>query len=520
LLTAVSVMAALLAASAGCRPQSPASESGAVSTASSAPVEGGKSVDQENWEVYYLQGSKIGYGHTTEERVGEGDQARLRYLAETHLAVKRFGDASQQSFTCTSWETPDGKLLNFESENRLGSEPVTTSGRVDGSELKIETASGGKRREHSQPWRASIGGFGADRQSLLQRPLQPGETRSFEALMPIFFQVASIEMVARNYESTPLLAGSYELLRIDTTVRLPGNASIETIVWTDRQGQVMKTQNEAMGQVSYSTTREIALGKAEQTSFDLGSWSTIKLAQPIADAHRAKQLRYRATLAGGDPARVFIASASQQVTSTGPNTAELLVRAIRPSPKMAPEPQPVGPQPATASEKATAADLAPSSLVQCDDPRIVAMAAEAGGAEQDPWKTAVRLEDFVHRNIRTKNFSRAFSTAAEVAQTLEGDCTEHAVLLTALARARKIPARVAMGLVYTDAQQGFAFHMWTEVYVDGQWLPLDATLGQAGIGAAHLKLAQSDLSGPDAYASFLPIAQVLGRLKLEVLGSS
>ena len=40
------------------------------------------------------------------------------------------------------------------------------------------------------------------------------------------------------------------------------------------------------------------------------------------------------------------------------------------------------------------------------------------------------------------------ATAAEVARSREGDCTEHAVLLAALARARGIPARVAMGLVY------------------------------------------------------------------------
>jgi hypothetical protein len=79
-------------------------------------------------------------------------------------------------------------------------------------------------------------------------------------------------------------------------------------------------------------------------------------------------------------------------------------------------------------------------------------------------------------------------------------------------RASKPPAAAQLSAAERAAK-------FAEVFVDGQWLPLDATLGQAGIGAAHLKLAQSDLSGPDAYASFLPIAQVLGRLRLEVLGS-
>jgi hypothetical protein len=79
-----------------------------------------------------------------------------------------------------------------------------------------------------------------------------------------------------------------------------------------------------------------------------------------------------------------------------------------------------------------------------------------------------------------------------------------------------------MGLVYTEPAAGepmLAFHMWTEVWIAGRWIPMDATLGRGGIGAAHIKLAQSSLAGADALAGFLPIAQVLGRLKISVLST-
>ena len=59
--------------------------------------------------------------------------------------------------------------------------------------------------------------------------------------------------------------------------------------------------------------------------------------------------------------------------------------------------------------------------------------------------------------------------------------------------------------------------MWTEVYVDGGWRALDGTLGQGGIGAAHLKLTDSSLEGAGAYSTFLPVAQVVGQLKIKVL---
>jgi transglutaminase-like putative cysteine protease len=74
-----------------------------------------------------------------------------------------------------------------------------------------------------------------------------------------------------------------------------------------------------------------------------------------------------------------------------------------------------------------------------------------------------------------------------------------------------------MGLVYLEAGQRLAYHMWTEVWVDGRWRPLDATLGQGGIGAGHLKLATSALAGEAAYTSLLPVLQVVGRLKISLV---
>jgi transglutaminase-like putative cysteine protease len=59
--------------------------------------------------------------------------------------------------------------------------------------------------------------------------------------------------------------------------------------------------------------------------------------------------------------------------------------------------------------------------------------------------------------------------------------------------------------------------MWNELYLGGRWIPLDATLGQGGIGAAHVKLAHTDLDGVSAFSSFLPVAQVAGQLRVEVL---
>jgi len=138
---------------------------------------------------------------------------------------------------------------------------------------------------------------------------------------------------------------------------------------------------------------------------------------------------------------------------------------------------------------------------------------------EDAWQIAVALERYVGRKITSTNYSQAFDTAAEVFRTGEGDCTEHAVLLAALARAAGIPARVVIGLVYTSetGRPAFGYHMWNELYVNGRWIPMDATLSRGGIGAAHLKLGHTSLEGASALSSFLPVAQVAGRLQIEIV---
>jgi hypothetical protein len=74
-----------------------------------------------------------------------------------------------------------------------------------------------------------------------------------------------------------------------------------------------------------------------------------------------------------------------------------------------------------------------------------------------------------------------------------------------------------VGLVYCEGKQVFAYHMWTEAFISDKWIPLDGTLGRGGIGGAHLKLGQSNLHNSLADTAFLPVVQVLGKLKIEVL---
>src|SRR5262249_42960521 len=148
---------------------------------------------------------------------------------------------------------------------------------------------------------------------------------------------------------------------------------------------------------------------------------------------------------------------------------------------------------------------------------ITQMAANIAPGATDPWTVACAIESFVRTTVKNKNYSQAFATAADVARSQEGDCTEHAIVMAALCRARKNPAPTRFGLLHQPPKNGFAYHMWNEVWINDRWVPMDGTLGLGGIGADHIKLGDSNLGGGSPMADLLAVIQVFGRLELEVL---
>ncbi|MHB8902752.1 MAG: transglutaminase-like domain-containing protein, partial [Thermoguttaceae bacterium] len=310
------------------------------------------------------------------------------------------------------------------------------------------------------------------------------------------------------FEETELGPGTRRrLLRIDTQTAI-GSNKVRSTIWTDEQGEIYKEQiAEMFNFVAVRGTRQEALEEVSRPDFDLGKLSAVPVQRALPDPHRTRRVVYRVHLQSSDPAAVFDNGSTQTVVAEDGHTARLTVYSVRPGESggnlQAP---PDGPG---------AGDLEPNSLIQSDDQTVVQLAQQAAGDAQTPREVAIALEKWLSTRMTSLGVSSAFATAAEVARTFKGDCTEHAVLLTALARARKIPARVAIGLVYV--RQEFLYHMWTEVYIDEHWVPLDATLGQGGIGAAHLKITDSNLQGASPNAAFLPVTEVIGQLKIEIL---
>ena len=139
--------------------------------------------------------------------------------------------------------------------------------------------------------------------------------------------------------------------------------------------------------------------------------------------------------------------------------------------------------------------LAASALLELEDPLLRELAAKP--REATPSATAESLRRLVRGHLRNKDLRVAFASAAEAARTRQGDCSEHATLLCALLRIRGIPARIAVGLGHADRFGGksnvFAWHAWTQAWIDGAWVDLDATVARPQDGR-RIAIAFSDLS--------------------------
>ncbi len=464
--------------------------------------------EKEIWDVCYLQGSRAGFLRTATFRDSYKGKPILRIEGHFELSVKRFGEKTQQGDSFTSYETPDGQVLYFEQEMRLGPSPMKVVGRLKDGRMFVETSTQGKKSQDVADWSPEYRGFDALDQSLRAKPMKPGERRNIACLTYGIDQVAIVELAAKDWEETKLLDAKKKLLRIEAVCNMPGGQRVPQTIWADEKGEQLKNFTPLANMESFRTDQKTAESPSGGVAFDWGTDVAVKIDREISNATATKRIRYRVELPEEDPAKIFVSTSSQSVRPIDDHSARITVTSIRPQ-----DGKNVPPE---ERETTVPSDLLPNNFIQSDDSLIVDMAKKAVGDETDVWRKVVLMERFVHGEIHEKNYSQSFATASEAARSKEGDCTEHAVLLAALCRSQKIPARVAMGLVYYPGKKMFAYHMWTEAFVGRRWVSVDATQAAGGIGADHLAIASVNLENMKDFMSMLPALKLVGKLKITV----
>lgn len=464
---------------------------------------------QESWDAIYIGGAKVGHIHVAVEPVKDkAGRDLVRVRVDWDLAFNRGRDRAHMRLLYGTIETPDGSVLRLDTRTQAAEADLRTFGDVKDGVMRLTIESGGKAQHDSLPWGPDVRGPYAAELSLSRQPIKPGESRELKTYLPELNKICLTKLAAKDREDVAMgrKGEQKNLLRVEQVVTdaagkpLPGMAST---LWIDDSGQILKSHTDLLGGMDvYRTTKAGALSEGGG-GFNLLTQSIIKVPRPIPRSETTRDVVYKITMEADAPAEVFVKDRRQEARPGETKSVAIV------------EVKTAGPQAGSPEEAPGPEYLRANPLVNGDDARVVRSMKIAIGREVDPWARASAIQKWVSKNIREKNFSVAFASAAVVAKNLEGDCSEHSVLVAAMCRAAGIPSRCVVGLVYAEKLGGFGPHMWNEVYVNGRWVAIDAAYDQSDVDATHLKLSTTSLDGVAPLEAFLPVHKVLDKIKIE-----
>jgi hypothetical protein len=479
-------------------------------------AEGPGGIVEEFWEAAHIDGVKVGFAHTTVQERNSPGGKRLRCCCELDLSFRRQGSLMRLHVEQGSEETSEGRVVGvFMRQGHAGVGPrLELAGEWEDGKMHVRVDGG--RIERRLPWPTGVIGWYGREHFFQKSNVHPGDRFTFLHYEPTFNCVLTIRAQVRAAERTvPDLRGK-AVLCVNMTadrIEVPGH-SIQppsAVWWLDDAGLPVRKEFDLEGLGTVVLTRvskEQAQAPAQPgRSVDLGLKSLVLLDRVIPRPYDSRSAVYRITVAGDpEPGKALADDAHQQVRALLGETFELHVHPpqfaeVRPDARPAPGEY-----------------LAPCRYIDCNDPRVQAQARRAVGDETDPWAKARRIERWVKQVLRVDQ-AAPFAPAGQIAADLRGDCRHFALLTAALCRAERVPARTAVGLLYVEkgGRPYLGFHMWTEVWVAGQWLGLDATLGRGGVSAAHLKIADASWHDAESLTPLLPVGRILGKVRVEVL---
>jgi hypothetical protein len=468
----------------------------------------GAAEQRESWDALFIAGKKVGYIHTTVEPVKAGDgRDLLRVQVQTQLRFKRLNDTVTLQTRYGTVETPTGSVLRLDARSLVGPNEMRVYGDVVDGKIDLTLDGGGSRQALTLDWPEDARGPYGPEQSMSRQPMKAGETRQVKTFIPDLNQLGLTELMARGDESIVLGGGAkMNLLRVDSKVSGPGGKvlpGMDTTYWVDESGQILKSQTDVFGGLeTFRTTKDAALS-AIKSPLDLVKVSIVPVGRRINRPEATREAVYKVTLIGEKAEEIFPTDQRQAVKAAPEGGSLLEVRTAGIAGSAPPADAP-GPE-----------FLDANPVINSADAGVVRHMKTAVGSQTDPLAKASMINQWVFENVKEKNFETSFATASDVARDLSGDCSEHAVLMAAMCRAAGLPARAVIGLVYAERLEGFGYHMWVEVFANGNWVAFDPTFGQSEVDAAHLKLTDSSLAGVSPYESFLDVARVFSKLKLD-----
>ncbi len=451
-----------------------------------------KELLQEQWLEHFLHGKKVGYMQIQIFQGYMGQMKVLEVISSNILRVNRGEHEVTVESRISSLSTADFKPLEFLFTKKIDQQDENIRGRVINGRLKTESIPGDKAlKSIDLPPNTIFNSLlemyvrqkGGVRKEIFTLPVIMEELGN---VVEIHLEVNS-ERVKKNKLPKTLIKG--KVLGIDFLERL------------DSKGRIVINRMDSIGMESRQSKKKQA-NKFENL-LNIVNWSLIKPDRKLPDPSGISFLRIKITSQNGHLPSIP-RNRCQLVTMLNSGTA--MINLSRGSSKC---------EPALLDRQDRQKYISASRYEQVDDQRIKTTVKKIVGGIRGE-QAARKILSWVYLYINKKNLQSAYSSALEVLQSRQGDCTEHSILFSSLVKALGIPARIVNGLVYY--QDSFGYHEWVEIYLNGGWRGVDPALNQWNIDATHIKLTQGGSNDKAILMASLKLAKILTRIKIEILG--
>ncbi len=452
---------------------------------------------ETTYSAMFLDGGKIGYSKLT--RTVTGDRVTTEIYMK--MTMDRLGVSLSITQEETSVETAAGEPISFTSKQSLGAMGQEIRGQITGSKLEITTVMGGPQQVRTIDW--PVGAVLAEgaRLARIKNGLAEGTTYAVKVFMPMTMSAMDVQAVVGPKVKVDLLGRVVMLTEVKTTSQSMMGSITET-GYVDDDFTIQKSLASAAGMMIEGIVCDEAFALSPDNPLDILDKLLLPAPGPLA-VESAKMIQYTLKSRSGE-SLVFPVTDSQKVTSRSAAVTLLTVSPAKATPGQN--------MPYKGSDKDAIEALKPTMYVQSDDPKIKALARQAIGDATDAAVAAKRIEKFVNGYITEKSFAVGYASALEVAQSQEGDCSEHALLTAALCQAAGIPAQVVTGMVYAERFAGkaniFGPHAWVQVYAGGKWVGLDATSRPFGPGHIALSVGNGSPEG------FISLVNTMGKFDI------
>ncbi|MCJ7692042.1 MAG: transglutaminase-like domain-containing protein [Sedimentisphaerales bacterium] len=449
---------------------------------------------EEEYYAIFVDGKKIGHSVLNRSVTGE----EVTTTQDMNMSIVRAGVSLPIVMSEKYIETAKGEPLGFETVQDMSGMGMKVSGKIMPSgKVKVVVEAMGTSQEMTIDY--PEGALMLEGLDLLakKKGLAEGTSYEVDVFSPMMLSAMKAKVRVGPLVEVDLLGRVVSLTEVKATLETP-MGSLEGVDYYDEEFNSLKSVVPVAGMEleMVACDKSFALSENEVVDF----LEKLILESPVAlkDVGSKKSVSYYLLPKGGKELEI-ISDDNQRVEKGEGGRVILTVEPVKAARGVE--------FPYKGDEAAAVEMLKPRRYVQSDDERIAALAKEAVGDSKDAGEAVKQIESFVNTYIDEKNLSIGYASAAEVAASKEGDCSEHAVLTVALCRAVGIPARVATGVVYVDAFGGFsggifAGHAWAQAYVGGKWIGLDATGAPRGFGPGHITLSVGN-GDPESFFGML-----------------